>query len=469
MSAPIRALVAVDGVIDPRAIETVLDDPGIDVVGVTKQEAGVPDADATPADVLLVACGKASQEAVEFVAAARRDRSDQPVVVVCGGSPNGFVREVLSSGADDIVLIDQAGDAGPETFFAMQKALARRSSGVSNEARGSLVCILGPKGGIGKTVTSTNLGVALADAGHRTVVVDLDLQFGDAGLALGLQPERTIYDLATSGGMIDADKVDGYLAEHRSGLRVLLAPVRPDQAQAITVEFLKDLYATLTATFDFVVVDTPPGFSPEVISTIDAASSICMIGMLDAPSLKNTKLGLETLGLMDVPLDRVRLVLNRADSNVGISQADAVAILGRTPDVLDPERARRRAVGQRRRADRPGEQALAAGEGLPRAGGPVRGRPRAGRELERRPSPAAAQEVAIMELRERIAAVRPVADDPLDDAFVEVRDRIHGELIDDLGPQLASSDVEPSVLRERVRAQARARLANERGLLRRRP
>ena len=69
-----------------------------------------------------------------------------------------------------------------------------------------------------------------------------------------------------------------------------------------------------------------------------------------------------------------------------------------------------------------------------------------------------------MELRERIAAVRPVADEPLDDAFVEVRDRIHGELIDDLGPQLASSDVEPSVLRERVRAQARARLANERGL-----
>ena len=61
MSAPIRALVAVDRVIDPRAIETVLDDPGIDVVGVTKQEAGVPDADATPADVLLVACGKASQ------------------------------------------------------------------------------------------------------------------------------------------------------------------------------------------------------------------------------------------------------------------------------------------------------------------------------------------------------------------------------------------------------------------------
>src|SRR5690242_12830277 len=69
-----------------------------------------------------------------------------------------------------------------------------------------------------------------------------------------------------------------------------------------------------------------------------------------------------------------------------------------------------------------------------------------------------------MELRERIAAVRPFPDEPLDDAFVEVRDRIHGELIATLGPQLANTDFEPAVLRERVRAQARARLAAERGL-----
>jgi pilus assembly protein CpaE len=334
-AAPIRALVAVDRLIDARVVEAVVDDPGIKVVSVVEQAAGVPAVDAA-ADVLLVACGAASDDAVAFINAAARERGDRPLIVVCGGSPNGFVREVLTSGADDIVLIDETVTPGPETFFAMQKALARRSGGAFDGARGSLVCVLGPKGGIGKTVTSTNLGVALADAGHRTVVVDLDLQFGDAGLALGLQPERTIYDLATSGGALDADKLDGYLAEHGSGLRVLLAPVRPDQAQSITVEFLKELYATLTMAFDFVVVDTPPGFSPEVIATIDASSSICMMGMLDAPSLKNTKIGLETLGLMGYAPDRVRVVLNRADTSVGISHADVVAILGRAPDVLIP-------------------------------------------------------------------------------------------------------------------------------------
>jgi pilus assembly protein CpaE len=334
--APIRALVAVDRIIDARVVEAVVDDPGIKVVGVVEQAAGIPAFDATPADVLLVACGAASEDAVAFINSAARERGGRPVIVVCGGSPNGFIRDVLTSGADDIVLIDETVTPGPETFFAMRKALARRSSGASDGAHGSLVCVLGPKGGIGKTVTSTNLGVALADAGHRTVVVDLDLQFGDAGLALGLQPERTIYDLATSGGALDADKIDGYLAEHGSGLRVLLAPVRPDQAQSITVEFLKELYATLTTAFEFVVVDTPPGFSPEVIATIDASSSICMIGMLDAPSLKNTKIGLETLGLMGYAPDRVRVVLNRADTSVGISHADVVAILGRAPDVLIP-------------------------------------------------------------------------------------------------------------------------------------
>jgi pilus assembly protein CpaE len=90
------------------------------------------------------------------------------------------------------------------------------------------------------------------------------------------------------------------------------------------------------ASYDFVVVDTPPGFTPEVIATIDASSSICVIGMLDAPSLKNTKLGIETLDLMGYPLDRVRFVLNRADTSVGISHADVVSVLGRAPDVLIP-------------------------------------------------------------------------------------------------------------------------------------
>jgi pilus assembly protein CpaE len=116
----------------------------------------------------------------------------------------------------------------------------------------------------------------------------------------------------------------------------LLAPSRPDQAGTVTVEFLRELYAALRVRHDYVIVDTPPGFSPEVIASIDLASHLLVVGMLDALSLKDTKLGLETLDLMGSDPKRIRLVLNRADSSVGIKRSEAEAILGRTPDVFVP-------------------------------------------------------------------------------------------------------------------------------------
>jgi pilus assembly protein CpaE len=87
---------------------------------------------------------------------------------------------------------------------------------------------------------------------------------------------------------------------------------------------------------DIVIVDTPPGFTPEVIATIDVSTSACIVGMLDSLSLKNTKLGLETLDLMGYGSENVALVLNRADSRVGITHDDVAAIIGRLPDVYVP-------------------------------------------------------------------------------------------------------------------------------------
>src|SRR5439155_14562178 len=191
---------------------------------------------------------------------------------------------------------------------------------------------LGLKGGSGKTLTSANLAVALAAAGHRTTLVDLDLQFGDVGLALGLRPERTVYDLASSGGSLDAQKLEDFLMVHPSGLRALLAPARPDQAAVVTPDFLRDVYLVLREVNDFVIIDTPPSFSPEVIAAVDSSKEVCMVTMLDSLSLKNAKLGLETLERMEFDSDRVRLELNRADSNVGLPRDDVPAIMGVEPE-----------------------------------------------------------------------------------------------------------------------------------------
>jgi pilus assembly protein CpaE len=145
-----------------------------------------------------------------------------------------------------------------------------------------------------------------------------------------------VYDLAQSPGALDYDKLDAFLATHSSGVRTLIAPRRPDQASAVGAELLREVYSILRSTFDWVVVDTPPGFTAEVITSIDSSTDVVMVGMLDSLSLKNTKLGLETLELMKYDPDRIYLLLNRAHSRVGISQSDVEAVLGRTPDIFIP-------------------------------------------------------------------------------------------------------------------------------------
>jgi pilus assembly protein CpaE len=221
----------------------------------------------------------------------------------------------------------------------MNKAVARRPGsafGDGGREEGRLICVLGPKGGTGKTLTSTNLATALAVTGKRVLVIDLDLQFGDVALCLGLPPEKTMYDLAISPGGLDEDKLKDYVMTHNTGVDVLLAPARPDQASAITIDLLRDVLVIARRAYDFVIADTPPGFTAEVIATIDASSDLVMVGTLDSLSLKNTKLGLETLSLMDYDQSKIRLVLNRADTRVGISHHDVVAVLGSEPEIFIP-------------------------------------------------------------------------------------------------------------------------------------
>jgi pilus assembly protein CpaE len=104
----------------------------------------------------------------------------------------------------------------------------------------------------------------------------------------------------------------------------------------VTPQFLRDVYALLRERYDTVIVDTPPAFTAEVIATIDLSSHLCMVGMLDALSLKNTKIGFETLAQMGYQPQEITLVLNRADSNVGITESDVERLLGRKPDVMIP-------------------------------------------------------------------------------------------------------------------------------------
>jgi pilus assembly protein CpaE len=336
-SRPVKALLAVEPGVDAESVRDSLPTgEEFNVVDtVTSGEDALNWLRNGIADLLLVACAGYSDRALLLLDAVARQNPDLSVMVLGHGSPNGFLKRAFEAGADDIVMLP----ATPEQIhFEIHKLMVRKQGADSPVAseNSRLVCILGPKGGTGKTLTSTNLSVSLAQRGQSVALIDLDLQFGDVALCLGLPPEKTVYDLAQSPGALDWDKLQAFLAVHSSGVHTLIAPRRPDQASAVGAELLREIYAILRANFDWVVVDTPPGFTAEVITSIDNSTEIVMVGMLDSLSLKNTKLGLETLELMKYDPDHVFLLLNRAHSRVGISQSDVEAVLGRTPDVFIP-------------------------------------------------------------------------------------------------------------------------------------
>ena len=343
MARRITAAVAHDETVAIRLVsEHIPEDSGIEVTEVFSTFDLNADAILRlDVDLMLVACREGSPAAVELVGLWNTVRSRTPVVVLSHGSDQDFVQDAFGAGADDFLVLHPGPYIPEQTSrdveFAIRKAVTRnRSSNDRGADTGALICVLGSKGGVGKTVAASNLGAALATRGKRTVLIDLDLQFGDVALALGLAPESTLFDLAVSGGGLDSDKLDDFMLRHPSGLRVLAAPARPDQAVSVTAQMLSTVYSILREEYDFVVVDTPPAFTSEVIATVDVATWICMVAMFDALSLKNTRLGLDTLELMGHPPEQVRVVLNRAGTNVGISDTDAVQILGRTPDVLVP-------------------------------------------------------------------------------------------------------------------------------------
>jgi pilus assembly protein CpaE len=335
MDASIRILVALGEHADHALVESALQhEIAVEFAAYAEHDDDWGDFLQQAGDVIIVACGREDTDVAQIVDRIIGNRPGRPVVVLSEGSPNGFLRQAFDAGADDVITLPQAPGA---ISFTLEKVIARRKGlAVPGQVSAPLITILGPKGGTGKTLIAANLAVALAQRDMNVALVDLDLQFGDIGLALGLSPELTLYDLMKAGAPFDHDKLEQHMMRHSSGVKVLIAPTRPDQASAVSIDHMRDVYASLRTMVDVVIVDTPPGFTPEVIATIDVSSEICMVGMLDSLSLKNTKLGLETLDLMGYDTEKLALVLNRADSRVGITPDDVSTIVGRVPDVLIP-------------------------------------------------------------------------------------------------------------------------------------
>ncbi len=269
-------------------------------------------------DAVLHATGEGLFPGDEF--AAIREYTRAPVILVASGECSGLLEEALEAGVADVLPLPQLTE---NVVFAIRKVCHAGRSISGGGKRGRLATVFSPKGGTGKTVISVNLAASLAKyESRRTLLVDLDLQFGDTAIMLGLEPEKTIYDLVVAPGELDSEKLVGYVSKHPSGLDVLPAPLRPEDAELVTEAKLTQLLKVARESYDAIVVDTSPFFHGPMLGTLDRTDELLIVCGMDVPSVKNVRLGLQTLELLSFPRERIRIVLNRANSNVGIKRSE---------------------------------------------------------------------------------------------------------------------------------------------------
>jgi pilus assembly protein CpaE len=273
-----------------------------------------------------------SIDQVDVFALAEELRVSRPslgVVMVRRRIDTAVLSDAIRAGVREVV--QERDLAGLAVAVRRQREIAVRlreqiepgEGSVGPSHHGRVVTVFSAKGGCGKTTLATNLAAALADSGRGSVaLLDLDLAFGDVSIALQLFPSHTIADAVPIGEDLDGPALMSLLTSHRSGLKALVAPMEPSAADSIDVTLVTRILDLLREEFDYVIVDTPPALDDNVLAAFDRSDVVALLATLDIPALKNLKLTLETLDLISFPRDRLKVVLNRADSKVGLSLSE---------------------------------------------------------------------------------------------------------------------------------------------------
>jgi pilus assembly protein CpaE len=196
-----------------------------------------------------------------------------------------------------------------------------------------VIAVFSPKGGAGRTTIATNLALAIKrETDQRVALVDANLQFGDVGVLLNLNPKnRSMLD-AVDGGEPDRDIIESVMIDHSTGIRVLLAPPSPEGADLVTPAYLRKMVDTLRASHDYVIVDLPSGLNDHSLGILDAADQILIVAALEITTIKNVRLFLEVADQLDYERSKLRLVINRSDASQGIRIGDVEASIRRPID-----------------------------------------------------------------------------------------------------------------------------------------
>jgi pilus assembly protein CpaE len=291
--------------------------------------------------VVVLGPSCATPEHMTHIEEWARTRPNVGTVLVTSELTTQLLHKALRVGVKDVLSAPIEREQLLETVERVAQALrpvetqtartgATDQAAVPSGELGRVISIFSTKGGSGKSVTATNLAVTLARNCDRPVVlVDGHLQFGDVAVMLKLYPETTVVDAVAQMESVDSEMLREIMTLHEpSGLLVLAAPAEPTFADQISGAHMARLIEVIRTFAAYVVVDLPAIFSDVVLNVIEASDEIVLVAGLDIPNIKNVKIGFSTLSLLNVPKERLHLLLNRADSKVKLDVSEVERSLG---------------------------------------------------------------------------------------------------------------------------------------------
>ena len=296
--------------------------------------------DADGVEVVVLGPDVPATEALMLATSFDRHYPSISVVFVAELSPDGLlsavragVRDVVAPNVDldELVsVIDRASSAALDRRRAMTAAELE-------PVHRRVIAVVSPKGGSGKTTVATNIAVALALADPlSTVVVDLDVQFGDVATALGVVPEHCLTDAVAGVASEDSMVLKTFLSAHSTGLFALCGSDSPGEGDEVTGAQVTMLLRLLSQQFRYVVVDTAPGLSEQTLAALDCATDAVLLSSMDVPGVRGLRKEIQLLRELNLMPTSAHVVMNFADSRGGLSAADVATTIGTPIDVLVP-------------------------------------------------------------------------------------------------------------------------------------
>ncbi|HYE84538.1 MAG TPA: response regulator [Clostridia bacterium] len=286
-------------------------------------------------DIVLMDINMPVMDGLKSTQALTEDGVEASIIMMSIQGEGEYIKKAMSAGARDYVVkpfgVKELVDTVRRVYELEMSKKRKSGNAAVNNVASRIISVFSTKGGVGKTTVATNLAVALSNlTGKKVALLDLDLQFGDVAICLNLYVKNSITELVKDFANIEQDPslIEEYLLAHYSGIKVLAAPIEPENAEYVTAGHIKKIIENMKGKYDYIIIDTSHGFNDTIITALDMSDLIIYISTLDLPSIKNTKNGLGIMKSLNYPNEKVKIVINKLNEGFGVKHTDFESALG---------------------------------------------------------------------------------------------------------------------------------------------